>query len=146
MMIDTGIGIILGADNMLFTITKVLQNLMHYLYNHHMIINLNSEPLNANISQLTAPSMTIGTRGSDVMETTITGESSEETAAWLLVSIQNIPYECSERGVALSVPQTTAPLQFNARDSYRDGYESDGELGSFFDAVMNEPSDSEDKE
>jgi hypothetical protein len=110
------------------------------------IINLNKEPLNANSSPLTAPSITTGTRGSDVMETIIKEESIEATAAWQLVSIQNIAYECNERDVALSVPQTTAQLQFNARDSYHDGYDSDGELGPFFDAVMNEPSDSEDEE
>jgi hypothetical protein len=109
-------------------------------------MNLNSEPLNANNSPLTAPSMTTGTRGSDVMETTITGESSEETAAWQLVSNQNVAYECNKTGVALSVPLTTAQLQFNARDFYCDGYDSDGELGPFFDAVMDELSDTEDEE
>jgi hypothetical protein len=90
--------------------------------------------------------MTTGTRGSDAMATTDAGASSEETAAWQLVSIQNTAYEYNEMCVALSVPQTIAQLQFNARDTYCDGYDSDCELGPFFDAVMDEPSESEDEE
>jgi hypothetical protein len=50
---------------------------------------------------LTAPTIFTGTRGSDALETTNTGENSEETAAWQLVSIQNIFYEYNA-GVALS--------------------------------------------
>ena len=62
----------------------------------------------------------------------------------LIVSIQNVNY--NETGIALSVPVTTAQLTFDARDSYGDGYDSDGELGPFYDAVFDEPSESEDEE
>jgi hypothetical protein len=151
--INTGIGISQGAKNMLLTNQtppEIDAPPLQPLQLHPIsIINFavgGTTPLNANNSPLTAPSMTIGTRGSDAMETTDAGESSEETAAWQLVSIQNTAYECNETGVALSVPQTTAQLQFNARDTYHDGYYSDGELGPFFDAVMVEPSESEDEE
>ena len=151
--IDNGIGIIQGAENMLLTNQtppEINAPPLQPLQLHPIsIINFavgGTTQLNANNSPLTAPSMTTGTRGSDAMETTDAGESSEETAARQLVSIQNTAYECNETGVALSVPQTTAQLQFNARDTYRDGYDSDGELGPFFDAVMDEPSESEDEE
>jgi hypothetical protein len=75
----------------------------------------------------------------DATETAIMGESSEEAAA-------HVNYEYNETAIALSVPVTTAQLTFNARDSYGDRYDSDGELGPFYDAVFDEPSESEEEE
>jgi hypothetical protein len=69
----------------------------------------------------------------------------EATAQWL-VRIQNISYEQNEDGVALSVPETTRQLEFTACNSYHYGYNSNGELGPFFGAVLDELSDSEDED
>jgi len=153
MAVDTGISIIHGAETMLLTNQTPPEIDAPPLPSPQLppiaiidVANGNTNPPNVNNSPLTAPTMTTATRGSDVTETTNTGENSQETAARQLVSIQNIAFEYNEAGVALSVPQTTAQLQFNAKDSYHDGYDSDSELGPFFDAIMDEASDSEDDE
>jgi hypothetical protein len=153
MAVDTGISIIHGAETMLLTNQTPPEIDAPPLPSPQLppiaiidVANGNTNPPNVNNSPLTPPTMTTATRGSDVTETTNTGENSQETAARQLVSIQNIAFEYNEAGVALSVPQTTAQLQFNAKDSYHDGYDSDSELGPFFDAIMDEASDSEDDE
>ncbi len=46
----------------------------------------------------------------------------------------------------IAIINVTAQLQFNAKDSSHDGYDSEGELGPFYDAIMDEASDSEDDE
>jgi hypothetical protein len=51
-----------------------------------------------------------------------------------------------ETGIALSIPVTTAQLTYNARDSYGDRYYSDVELSPFYDAVFDEPLESEEEE
>jgi hypothetical protein len=153
MAVNTGIGIIHGAETKLLTNQTPPEIVAPPLPSPQLppiaiidVANGNTNLPNVNNSPLTAPTMTTTTRGSDVMETTNTGENSEETAAQQLVSIQNIAFEYNGAGVVLSVPQTTAQLQFDAKGSYCDGYDSDGELGPFFDAIMDEASDSEDDE
>ncbi len=153
MTINTSISIIHGAETMLLTNQTPPEIDAPPLPSPQLppiaiidVANGNTNPPNVNNSPLMAPTMTTATKGSDVTETTNTGKNSEETAAWQLVSIQNIVFEYNETGVALSVPQTRAQLQFNAKGSYHDGYNSDGQLSPFFDAIMDEASDSEDDE
>jgi hypothetical protein len=46
-----------------------------------------------------------------------------------------------EIGITISVPVTTTELTFTVKDSFGDGYDSEGELGPFYDAVLDEPSE-----
>jgi hypothetical protein len=89
-------------------------------------------------SPLTMPLTLTATRSTE--------EAKTEAATQWLVSIQNISYEHNEDGIALSVPETTRQLECSAGKSYHHGYSCDGELGPFFDAVLDELSDSEDEE
>jgi hypothetical protein len=71
----------------------------------------------------------------------------EETAVQQHVSVQNTTYMHNEEGVPLSVPEAMVRrLVFTAHESCGDGHDSDGELGPFFDAVLDEASDSEDED
>jgi hypothetical protein len=56
------------------------------------------------------------------------------------VSARNIAYDCNEQGQPLSVPLTTSIQTITSVD-HNEGYDSDGEVGSFFDAVANEKDD-----
>jgi hypothetical protein len=160
-VMDTGIGIFDDPEILLATNQTSLESDVPPLELPHPISLINfmvSQMPSSAHSPLTMPStstattrtittgISSGARGMDATETTITGESSEEAAAWQLISIQNVNYECNETGIALSVPVATAQLTFNARDSYGHGYDSDGELGPFYDAVFDEPSESKEEE
>ena len=52
-----------------------------------------------------------------------------------MVSIRNVSFIENERGHHLSVPQQPAALTLH---TYNNPYDSDGEEGPFFDAVLNE--------
>jgi len=63
----------------------------------------------------------------------------------VLVSVHCINFDITDAGVALSVPGSTTqqPASKNNENTYRDGYDSNNELGPFFDAVAEEKNDSE---
>ena len=138
---DTGIGIINNPEIHPAMNQRLQESAVPPLEFPHPISLINylvSQPSVSGQSPLTMPSTSTGTGSVE--------EAEAEAAAQQLVSIQNTSYEHNEAGIALSVPETTRQLDFIARDSYRDRYDSDGELGPFFDAVVDEPSDSEDEE
>jgi len=149
--LDIGIGIIHGAETMAVpqeTNPEIdvppLPPLAAPPLTSISVANNSITSCNTNNSPLTAPSMNTGTNGTRV--TSDTGITTEETPAQpVAVTIQNVVYEYNTNGVALSVPNASAVhVEFNARDSYRDGYDSDGKLGPFFDAVMDEGTDESD--
>ena len=57
-----------------------------------------------------------------------------------MVSSRQVEYDMNAEGVALSVPVTTQMrMSLNSNQlTYHDGYDSDGEVGPFYDAVANE--------
>jgi len=63
-----------------------------------------------------------------------------------MVSSHQVEYVMNAEGVALSVPVTTQIcMSLNSNQlTYHDGYDSDGEVSPFYDAIANEP-DSEDE-
>jgi hypothetical protein len=59
------------------------------------------------------------------------------------ISIRRVEYDVTDAGVVLSMPVTTQiPNLGNSNNgTYHEGYDSDGELGPFFDAVANQKDD-----
>ena len=66
-------------------------------------------------------------------------EVASVSTASLDVSIENVPYKMMDDGSMSSVPRMPSLRSFkniNENNDYEDGYDSDGEIGPFFNAVV----------
>jgi hypothetical protein len=62
------------------------------------------------------------------------------------VSARRVEYDVTDDGVALSVPVTSQmPYSNNNTSTYEDGYDSDGQLGPFYDAVAHQKDDDDEE-
>jgi hypothetical protein len=62
------------------------------------------------------------------------------------VSARRVEYDVTDDGVVISVPVTSdIPNSNNNNGTYEDGYDSDGQLGPFYDAVLNEKDDDDEE-
>jgi hypothetical protein len=87
-------------------------------------ISMNRQQLNASASPLTE-------------STRSRGENESVTAP---VSTSNVAYQAATDGAYLSIPETVGLRGINClnEDAHENGYDSDGEMGPFFDAVTEE--------
>jgi len=93
-------------------------------------LSIPSRPPNRDVSPLTMPS----TEASSTLEER-------------RVSIHNIGFVETDNGLQLSIPMTTRQeAKHTFKESYNDGYNSNDELGPFFDAVAGEQFDFSDEE
>jgi hypothetical protein len=62
------------------------------------------------------------------------------------VSARRVEYDVTDDGVVISVPVTSdIPYSNNNNGTYEDGYDSNGQLGPFYDAVCNEKDDDDEE-
>jgi hypothetical protein len=76
---------------------------------------------------------------------TLPSSSAPSTQNEVRISARRVEYDTTSNGVLLSVPVTSDLPQANRANcsQYQEGYDSDGEIGPFFDAIENQRYDND---
>jgi hypothetical protein len=87
------------------------------------------------------------TYGNDPSPLTIPPTSVESQAFRQRLSAMRVEYDVTDTGIMLSVPVTSEiPYAKNNNcNTYQEGYDSDGEVGPFFDAIANQKDDDDEE-